>query len=122
MPRSGCGLNGFNNQFEFQQHIILKLKHSPNDPSIMVTLLGFPIEWTQKIDEGSWERSARVNSVLDDRAAVRSKELEVKVRMEDFLQEYQELLKHLFVTKDIKQELKIDFTRIVVYKSSCLIA
>jgi len=59
-------------------------------------------------DEDHWAHFGRVEEVLGDKALVEQKEQESTVRMQGFLQGYQELLKRLFIVRQIDQRLKVD--------------
>jgi hypothetical protein len=104
----GLWSHGFTDQFEFQQDAEFKLRHSPGSPSMTITLLGAPIGLTQMPGEDHQTHFARIEEVFRDKALVKQQEQESTLRMQEFLRGYQELLKRLFVVRQIDQRLKVD--------------
>jgi hypothetical protein len=104
----GVWSHGFTDQFEFQQDAVFRLRHSQGSPSIIITLLGIPIDLAGLPGEDHWAHFERVERVFGDRALVEQKEQESTARVQVFLREYQELLKRLFIVRQIDQRLKVD--------------
>jgi hypothetical protein len=76
---------------------------------MIITLLGAPIGLTQMPGEDHQTHFfARIEEVFRDKALVKQKEQESTLRMQEFLRGYQELLKRLFVVRQIDQRLKVD--------------
>jgi hypothetical protein len=73
-----------------------------------IKLLGAQIELTQMPGEDHRTHFPRIEEVFTDKALVKHKEQESTVRMQEFLRGYKELLKRLFVVKQIDQQLKVD--------------
>jgi hypothetical protein len=104
----GVWSHGLTDQFEFQQDAVFRLRHSQGSLSIIITLLGIPIDLAGLPGEDHWAHFERVEAVFGDKALVEQKEQESTVRMQGFLQGYQELLKRLFIVRQIDQRLKVD--------------
>lgn len=103
---------GGNEDFKLRQEVTFKEKHSLASPSMGLVIRALPVEWALQPGEafGSWMQ--RLQQTLRDKDAVQAEETQVRPKIERYLQDYQQLLREAFATRDISQSLTINLSGI----------